>query len=87
MSLKKYTVILLYPDYLCDAVPYGQEVYVAAGVKADDQAGAVQAARLEAFRACKEDEDPGNRPISPDDFALCVMFEGKHDPVLFGWQL
>lgn len=87
MNLKEYTVVLLYPDYLCDAVPYGQEVYVASSIEAVDTSTALAKAQREAFLACLEDEEEGNHAETSEDFALVVMFEGHHNPTLFGWQL
>ena len=87
MSLKKYTVILLYPDYLCDDVPYGQEVCVARRTTAEDPAGALAEAQKEAFMVTREEGNEGGHAEDPEDFSLVVMFEGHHDPVLFGWQL
>ncbi len=86
MNLKEYTVVLLYPDYLCDEVPYGQEVYVASRIKAVDTSTALAKAQREAFLACLEEEE-GNRAEDSEDFALVVMFEGHHNPTLYGWQL
>lgn len=77
MSL--YTVVLLYPDYLCEDTPYGQEVYVA-HVEAEGSQQAVVRARREAFEA-------NEAAISSEDFALCVMFAGHQTVELFGWQL
>lgn len=75
-----YTVVLLRPDYLAD--DFGTDIYVAQ-VDAANESDAVSAAQQEAFASDTKDE---MEPNAPDDYALCVLFEGRHDPKLFGWQ-
>ena len=83
MAKTKFTVVLLRPDYMTSDTPYGQDIYVAL-IEANDCDDAVQAAQQEVFQADRID---GLAPESLDDYALVVMFEGHHVPVLFGWQL
>lgn len=81
MKTKPYTVVLLRPDYMTSE--YGQDVYVAL-VKALTRHDAHMAAQKELFEYdCKD----GGEPRSVSDYALCVMFEGHHNPALYGWQL
>ena len=79
----KFTVVLLRPDYITSDTPYGQDIYVAL-IEADGHDDAVRVAQQEVFKADRKD---GLGPDSLDDYALVVMFEGHHSPVLFGWQL
>lgn len=51
-----------------------------------DTSTALAKAQREAFLACLEEEE-GNRAEDSEDFALVVMFEGHHNPTLYGWQL
>ena len=83
MAKNKFTVVLLRPDYITSDTPHGQDIYVAL-IEADDCNDAVRVAQQEVFEADMAD---GHDPDSPDDYALVVMFEGHHAPVLFGWQL
>lgn len=78
-----YTIILLRPAYLCDDhTPYGKNIYVAQ-VSGSDYHDALMAAQLGVYMADTKD---GLEVESPGDYALCVLFEGHHDPKLFGWQ-
>lgn len=82
--MKKFTVILLRPDYLAsdDAGGFGQDVY-AAFTEAGSARAAVEYAQDEVFRADTTDElDPG----SPDDYALVVVLPGHVKPELWGWE-
>lgn len=83
--MKKFTVILLRPDYLAsdDAGGFGQDVYVAF-VKADNDLKAVEFARDEVFR---DDTTDGLEPDDRDDYAVVVVLPGHVKPVLWGWQL
>lgn len=81
MKTKPYTVVLLRPDYMTDM--YGQDVYVA-HVNAPTTLHAVQTAQEQAFDADAKDDA---HPDDPEDYALCVMFEGHLNTTLFGWQL
>jgi len=51
---KKYTVVLLRPDYLCADIPQGQDVYVA-HVEAEDEAQAFKFGQKEVAAADNED--------------------------------
>lgn len=81
--LKPYTVVLLKPDYMCRDVPYGQEIYIANMIMAEGAKAAFKAAQAEAFAA---DTENGDDPQRPDDYALCVVFEGHCGPRMFGWM-
>ena len=81
--MSRFTVVLLRPDYLCDDVPYGQDVYVAL-VEANNIYEGVMMARREVWENDRED---GLEPDSMLDYAMCVAFEGHHDVKLFGWQM
>ena len=94
--MKDYTVVLLRPKYLCNEESYGLDIYVASRIKASGTADALKRARNEVFKADKKGgahkglfEDCYDRRIKPvvENYKLCVMFEGHHDPVLFGWQV
>lgn len=80
--MNKYTVVLLRPDYLCNEIDYGKEIYVAL-VEANDTTSAIQAAQSEVFAADLADT---LEPASPDDYALCVMFTGHCNAIRYGWQ-
>lgn len=84
--MKKYTVVLLRPEYLGNRTetPYGQDIYVAIGIEASEAMFAVRIARAEVFNA---DVREGLKPESASDYKLCVLFEGEHQPKLFGWQV
>ena len=83
--MKKFTVILLRPDYLAsdDAGGFGQDVY-AAFVTADNYLKAVEFAQDEVFR---DDITDGLEPNDRDDYALVMVLPGHVKPVLWGWQL
>jgi hypothetical protein len=83
--MKLFTVVLLRPDYVADddANGFGQDVYVAF-VKSRSPKHALNLAQKEVFKADSKDE---REPNDPDDYALIVMFEGHHNPILWGWQL
>jgi len=77
--MKKYTVILIYPDYI--ATRYGEEFYTAR-VLAKDPEDALREARRQAVVANGGSLNPllGNY-IHPVDFASAAVFEGFHDNV------
>lgn len=79
-----YTVVLLRPEYLGEETEeeYGQDIYVAA-VEADCCRSALKAAQDEVMTGDWQD---GLEPKQAVDYKLCVMFEGHHYPILFGWQ-
>lgn len=73
--MNKYTVILLYPDYLADN--YGQDIYtdhVEAGSPAEAQA--VTQRQLARQHAESDEED-----TYPEDFYPLAVFEGHHDNI------
>jgi hypothetical protein len=80
-----YTVVLLRPEYLGDITQerYGQDIYVAF-VVANSMGNALEAAQREVFAA---DTNEGLAPVDSEDYLLCVLFEGHHDPKAFGWQV
>lgn len=69
--MKKYTVILIYPDYLADN--YGEEFYIA-HVEAETTSRALALAQKYAF------ESNGGANF-PEDFALCAIFHGHLEDV------
>ena len=75
--IKKYTVVLLRPDYLAD--DYGVDTYTAY-VEAETIGQAVKKAQKDVFHS---DENIAN---SQEDYRLCLMFEGYHAPVCYGWE-
>lgn len=68
----KYTVILLYPDYMSEI--YGQETYCDS-VEAADPAQAVALARDEVKRIYPEELQ------DPEDMFLLALFEGAHPDI------
>ena len=68
--MHKYTVILLYPDYIADN--YGQETYLA-HVTANSPELAVRAAQTRAFTDNPEYADNGDLP----DFYPLAVFAGQ----------
>jgi hypothetical protein len=68
-KLKKYTVVLAYPDYLSESC----ETYIA-WVKARTVEEGVQRAQRQAVRA--QEFDPEDDPINPIDFDPIVMYNG-----------
>ena len=82
--MRPFTVVLLRPEYILDEPSeYGQDIYVASRIMADDEIRAVKAAQNEAYKADKRE---GLQPRGRTDYALCVLFTGHHEPALFGWQ-
>ena len=77
----KYTVVLCRPDYMTSN--YGQDIYVAK-VRARTHRAALAAAQDEVFNL---DRKQGMKPKDPQDYVLCIMFEGHPKPCLFGWSL
>ena len=72
--MKKFTVLLLYPDYL--ASNYGEETYLA-HMTAKSVPRAIVAAQREAFDENKLEPDDGE----PIDFAPLMVIEGHHDDI------
>ena len=80
-----FTVVLLRPEYLGEFTEeaYGQDIYVAFAV-ANTVGASIKAAQQDAFDS---DTRVGFAPVGPEDYRLCVLFEGHHDPRMFGWQV
>lgn len=70
--MKKWTVILLYPDYAAET--YGHDTFMTS-VEAEDPEGAVREARDEACDALEE------RPDNPEDFFVVAVIEGEHEDI------
>ncbi len=69
--MKKYTVLLLYPDYLANQ--YGEETYLSwTESKGPEQA--ISLAQAEAFEESEYDPQSGD----PSDFAVLICIEGHH---------
>jgi hypothetical protein len=83
--MKKYTVILLRPDYIADEGlgGYGQDIYIGQ-ISAETPEEAVKEAQAEVY-SC--DDAGGLEPGDPDDYALLAVFKGHHVPILWGWEL
>ena len=60
----------------------GHDIYVAL-VESESSITAVKKAQAEVFHIDKED---GLSPKNQADYKLCVLFDGHHNPKLFGWQ-
>lgn len=71
---KKFTVLLLYPDYV--ASNYGQETYMTS-VAASDAKQAVSLARAEMRENQKEDVGP----IPDDDMFVVSVIAGEHQDI------
>jgi|GEM_PF-1813505 len=83
--MNKYTVVLLRPDYIANSANgagHGIDTYIVE-VEAESINNALLVAQKEVFSSDKKEK---LEPNSPDDYALCVMFEGHPRIVLFGWQ-
>jgi hypothetical protein len=74
--MKKYTVLLLYPDYMTDG-PEGSETYLA-WVFAATPVQAVTRAQLDAKEASDYDCDEEQ---NPEDFRALAVFKGHHDDI------
>lgn len=70
--MKKWTVIMLYPDYMSGV--YGHDTFMTC-VYAVDPEGAVKAAREEAAVSNTENSDD---PVNGDDFFVIAVIEGEH---------
>jgi hypothetical protein len=85
--LRPYTVVLLKPANICDVE---NDTYTAL-VDAVDLRDAIKVARKEAYDAAMQDHLEGTETIAapegPHDFEVLVVFDGKHNPVFFGWQM
>lgn len=83
--MKPYTVVLLRPEYLCEHTgeEYGLDAYVAR-VSAENYMKALNAAQAEVMEADKKDK---LKPLKPEDYKMCVIFNGHHTPVAHGWQV
>lgn len=79
--MKKYTVILLYPDYVAEN--YGQETYMTS-VEAEDPVAAVAKARSEVLDAALTEADGGQYESEyedPADLFVIAVIEGEHADV------
>ena len=77
--MKKYTVILIYPDHVAEN--YGEEFYTA-HVEAKTPKQALAKAREKALADNSLSSDPESDDYcNPVDFACVAMFEGHHDDV------
>ena len=70
--MRKWTVILLYPDYMSEV--FGHDTFMTT-VHAVDPEGAVKAAREEASVSNTEDSDD---PVNGGDFFVIAVIEGEH---------
>lgn len=89
VSLSKFTVVLMRPDYMTR--DFGQDCYVAL-VEAQGVYQAVREGQREVAAADYEDveeglRDPDGPEPHPEDYHPLLVFEGHHDVKLFGWQL
>lgn len=65
------------------------DIYVAIGVEAPTVIDAVKIAKDEAFFADRRDvgdKAAFDKQFGPHDYQLLVVFAGRQDPVLWGWQ-
>jgi len=74
--MKKYTVILVYPDYMCDA---GDHQTWCGSVEAENVPDAVSAAQKQVM------DDNMTDAMDPDDFLPISVFEGEHDDLIGQW--
>lgn len=87
-----FTVVLMRPQYLASVLDEGGMSYTA-HVEASDMYHACEAARQQACAAdraegLRSNEPDDGRDLAPaqDDYGVLVVFEGKHEPVLFGFE-
>lgn len=74
--MKKFTVLLLYPDYMSDN--FGQDTCMA-HVNAEDVARAQEAAQARMVQIRLEyDEEDGQ---DPDDYFVLMVIEGHHNDI------
>ena len=77
--MKKYTVILIYPDHVAEN--YGEEFYTAY-VEAKTPKQALAEARAKALTDNSLSSDPeSDNFCDAADFACVAMFEGHHDVI------
>lgn len=86
-----YTVVLHRPLTLSEAADtdWATDIYVAVGIDADNPLLALRLAQAEAYASDAREwgeKAMNNWCLSPIDYVLSVMFEGHHEPCLFGWQ-
>lgn len=72
-TLKPFTVLLLYPDYVSDN--FGHETYLA-HVTASGRHAAVLAAQRELQKIFVENDGHDDTPIPESDFHCLAVFEG-----------
>ncbi len=82
--MKRFTVILLRPDYIAsdDNGGFGKDIYIGY-VEAENVGLAIDAARLEVFTSDSEDD---HSPNGPEDYALVAAFDGVASVALLGMQ-
>jgi len=78
--LKKFTIVLLRPDYLASNYGIDIDTYTA-HVEATTPKNAVREARFEVMEA---DKRGGAGPMSLEDYAVVLSFEGHLEPVVWG---
>lgn len=86
-----YTVVLDRPPVLSEAadIDWVTNVYVVIGIEADTKKQAVKLAQNVAYTADAREwgaQAMHRWELTPGDYLLSVMFEGTHEPCLFGWQ-
>jgi hypothetical protein len=92
MDGKWFTVVVLRPKYLEGSLDADDMSYTA-HVEAQGMYAACEAARQQACDADRKDgvrsdepDDGRDLDPAPDDYRVLVVFEGKHEPALFGFQ-
>ena len=89
MTMKPYTVVLLRPEYLTEesgeeyGEEYGLDTYVAS-VQAGGLSEAITTAQNEVFAADKRED---LEPAKPEDYKMCLIFEGHQKVLMWGWQV
>lgn len=80
--MKKFSVLLLYPDYI--ATNYGHETFYVC-VEADDVDQAVLKAREDAVRSNSDGgEDTEELMLYKEDFHVLLALEGYHPALEYG---
>lgn len=80
---KKYTVVLLRPDYIAEE--YGEDTYVAF-VETDAEKSfkaAIVAAQKQVYKADRKDKVWVE---SADDYKAIAIFEGHHECLYWAWM-
>ena len=76
--MKKYTVILLYPDFVADE--FGHETYMTS-VEAKNPKSAVKKARMEVLSASRAENEGESEYEDPTDLFVVAVIEGEHADV------